>query len=124
VSKKSIYNRKIQDFMVVFDKEGNLSQRCHQNNGVIDPWLVSRGYTSKKNELYPDHLEYAGYYSSGTTSHIEFRSLNSSRLLHMFISDFDEVITEKRFINNQIIGMFSFCRKGNSQGVRLLFEDP
>jgi hypothetical protein len=41
----------------------------------------------------------------------------------MFMSDFDEVLEEKRFQNNEIVGAFCFCRKGHSQGIRLLFED-
>jgi hypothetical protein len=110
---KTPKKKKMQDFEVVFTDTGDLYAQM---------WYAS----SKKepNAIFADTLEYETYHSSsGGNSHIIFKSVNSGRKFSMFMSDFDEILTAKRFIDNQVVGLFCFCKKGCSQGIRLIFED-
>jgi hypothetical protein len=102
------------DFDVVFDKDGNLLGTSYYYGPT----------TTEKNKMFPDTLEYAGWLNAkkGGNSRILFKSLNSNRQYCMFINDFDEVVKAKRFIDNLIAGDFTFCRKGQSQGIRLIFD--
>jgi hypothetical protein len=103
----------MQDFAVSFDSNGNLNYQNYD-------WP---GTKTEPNHSFSDTLEYTGYFSAtGGNSHIKFKSLTTSREYHMFMSDFDEIIAEHRFINNQVVGVFFFCKKGNSQGIRLNFN--
>lgn len=101
---------KIIDFNVSFDLDGNLNRNDHDS-----------GF-SQKNCIFPDILEYIGYLKArpGGNSYLLFKSINSGRKYHMFISDFNDVILAKRFVNNQIVGDFYFIRKGNSQGIKYI----
>lgn len=112
--KKIKTNKPVKNFEVVFDSKGDLAHQAYDWSGC----------QKEQNKVFLDHLEYAGYFSStGGNSHIRLRSLKTGRMYHMFMSDFDEVLEEKRFVNNEIVGSFCFCRKGKSQGIRLMWED-
>lgn len=100
--------RPVTDFDVVFYDNGDLAWRSYVYNG---------GKT-EKNHVFSDTIGYEGF----ARNYVQLKSLNSGRKYLMFLSDFDEVIQAKRFIDNQIVGNFCFCRKGRSQGIRLILE--
>lgn len=114
--------RKIPEFKVVFLNNGDLCE------GGGD-WLLSRpnfssNYKTEDNAPFADSFEYEGYHgAAGGNSRILFKSIKTGRKVSMFMSDFDEVIREKRFIDNQIVGLFCYCRKNIKQGIRLILED-
>jgi hypothetical protein len=113
--------RKMQEFKVAFNSKGDLmSDNCSWMQK--DPRYASQ-YKWEDNAPFADTFEYAGYRgASGGNSHILFKSVNSGREVNMFMSDFDEVITQDRFINKQIVGLFCYCKKGSKQAVRLIFD--
>ena len=103
--------RPIKDFDVVFTDKGDLHRTSY-----FSPQYS--GFKIEKNRAYSDTLEYAGY----SSNRIMFVSLNTGRKYHMFMSDFDEIVKEKMFVDNKVIGLFCFCRKGSRQGIRMVFE--
>jgi hypothetical protein len=105
--------RPITDFDVVFSDKGDLAWNSRTSGYYAPP-----NFKTEKNHPYSDSLEYTGY----AGSHILFTSLNTGRKYHMFMSDFDEAVKAKAFINNQLVGIFCFCRKGTKQGIRLILE--
>lgn len=109
---------KIQQFKVVFNNAGDLCQNIY-------PWMYqSSDYKCEDNVYFLDSFEYTGYYgASGGNSHIIFKSTNSGRIVNMFMSDFDFVIKEKKFIDNIVVGLFCYCKKVNKQGVRLIIQN-
>lgn len=111
-----------QKFQVTLTKNGDLSGH-HVNTSYANSPHYSQHYFWEDNKIFIDELEYTGYFgSSGGNSHIRLVSLKSGREYHMFMSDFDDILQEKKFIDNKINGKFYFCKKGNSQGTRLVFE--
>lgn len=114
--------RKIPQFTVLFTNNGDLLS----DNA---PWITNRpnfatDYKTEDNAPFADTFEYTGYQSAaGGNSHILFKSVKTGRKVSMFMSDFDEVINENRFINKQIVGLFCYCKKNTKQGVRLILED-
>lgn len=114
--------RKMQEFKVFFDDKGNLCEG--QYHWMLNNPAYASRYKTEDNAAFVDTFEYTGYTSaSGGNSHILFKSVNSGREVNMFMSDFDEVLKSKRFIDNQIVGLFCYCKKGYKQAVRLIFED-
>ena len=114
--------RKMQEFKVAFTDKGDL---CEGNySWMKDPrYTYSANYKFEDNAPFADTFEYTGYRgASGGNSHILFKSVNSGREVNMFMSDFDEVIQQDRFINKQIVGLFCYCKKGSKQAVRLIFD--
>jgi len=117
--------RKVAVFDVAFETNGNL---CESNNDWMrnpNPrWGNTYNYKWEPNAPFADTFEYIGYRgASGGNSHMLFKSVNSGRQVSMFMSDFDEVVQNDRFINKQIVGLFCYCKKGTKQGMRLIFED-
>lgn len=114
--------RKMQEFKVAFNVNGDLSE----NNSswmLTSPHYVAH-FKWEDNAPFADTFEYTGYRgASGGNSHIYFKSVNTGRVVNMFMSDFDEVIQQDRFINKQIVGLFCYCKKGSKQGFRLIFDD-
>jgi len=110
-------HRKIQDFEVSFESNGDLSRFNH-------PSYNTKG-KKEQNSVFSDTLEYVGYFSAtGGNSHIQMKSLVSGRTYHMFMTDFHEALCTKRFVDNRITGLFTFVKKGCSQGTRIFFEAP
>jgi len=105
---------------IFFDEEGNLLNR------VYNPIYHNSGYQYKKedNSVFFDKLEYVDYMSAGKggDSKIIFKSLNSGRTYYMFISDFHDVLVNKLFVNNVIDNRFTFCKRGSSQGIKVIKE--
>jgi hypothetical protein len=120
MAKKTV--RKIPQFKVVFTNTGDLCE------GGGD-WLLSHpnfssNYKTEDNAPFTDTFEYTGYHgAAGGNSRILFQSVKTGRKVSMFMSDFDEVIQSKRFIDNQIVGLFCYCRKYIKQGIRLILDD-
>lgn len=114
--------RKIPQFKVVFKNNGDL---CESN----DDWMMrhpnfANDYKTEDNAPFTDSFEYVGYHgAAGGNSKILFKSVKTGRKVIMFMSDFDEVIQAKRFIDNQIVGLFCYCKKNVKQGVRLILDD-
>jgi|SRR5579885_566970 hypothetical protein len=108
--------RKIGEFKVAYRDNGDL---C---DGVYS-WMSNPQYASQTkwedNTPFVDTLEYDTYYSN----RIVFKSAKTGRSYGMFMSDFDEVLKNRRLIDNQIVGLFCITRRGVKQGVRVIFED-
>lgn len=109
--------KKITKFDVCFDANGNL--QAYANSRY---WSKTSGSYTEPNAVFDDKLKYDGYFTQGVNSHIYFVSEISGRRLHMFMSDFDEIIRDHRFIDGVVEGKFCFVKRGNSQGVRYFFE--
>lgn len=98
-------------FKVYFDLDGNLLYRLYyyqqQQPG---------SYREEDNHTFTDRLEYDSYMGS----HITFKSLNSGRKYHMFLSDFDKMMKQKKMDQNVIEGDFTFTKKGRVQGFKMI----
>lgn len=98
-------------FKVFFSKNGDLlytSRYVNYNN--------NHDYLEEDNKVFKDQLEYKGIAGSQVT----FQSLTDKRTYRMFISDFDKVMLAKKVVNNIIEGEFTFTKKGQVQGFRML----
>lgn len=98
-------------FKVYFDNNGNLLHRLYyyqqQQTGT---------YKEEDNHVFTDRLEYAGY----AGSHISFKSMMTGRKYHMFLSDFDSMMKAKKLDNNIVEGDFTFTKRGQVQGFKLI----
>lgn len=113
--------RKIQSFKVAFNDKGDL---CEGSYSWMDHAPQSANYKWEDNLPFVDTFEYTGYTgASGGNSHILFKSTQTGRAVNMFMSDFDEVVKAKKFVDNQVIGLFCYCKKGHKQAVRLIFDN-
>jgi hypothetical protein len=77
---------------------------------------INSDFFEEDNKIFKDRLEYKGI--SG--SHVAFQSLMDKRKYNMFISDFDKVMLAKKVVDNVIEGEFTFTKKGQVQGLRML----
>lgn len=109
--------RKVTQFEVCFDNDGCLKRHSdYKSWGQPSP-------IKEPNAIFRDRLEYDGHFRAGGSSHIWFKSSASGRRLHMFITDFDEIIRAGLFHGQSVEGHFCFTKKGQSQGVRYFFGD-
>ena len=111
--------RKVGTFEVAFTSNGDLCSHSH-------PYMKSlNGYVWETNKVFTDTLDYDSFFAcTSGNSRIVFKSLTTGRKYGMFMTDFDEVLKARLFVNNKIIGNFCFCKKGSAQGIRLIFEEP
>lgn len=98
---------------ISFDDKGNLISR-------VRGWRAPTMKT-EENSVFDDKLEYVSYLSYDSPK-MKFKSLNSGREYVMFLSDFDDVLQGKLFVNNVVESKFTFCKKGMSQGIKLFKE--
>ena len=103
---------------VWFDDKGNLLTSAKK-------WQIS--VSNGKSEVakdFADIFEYRRMDSGLGVARAYFKSLQTNREYSMFIDDFDALIKAKKFINNQIQGMFRFIKRGQSQAIKLILEKP
>ncbi|HEX4375354.1 MAG TPA: hypothetical protein VHZ50_18760 [Puia sp.] len=105
-------------FKVAFTLNGHLCDHYYDymlNNKEKYLWEDSCSFA--------DTLEYFSFSDSTIcNARIILKSISSNKRYCMFISDFDEILKSKLFVDNKIIGNFCFHRRGNAQGIKFIFE--
>jgi len=120
--------RKFQHYDVAFDKDGNLMETYWEPPDPSKPppsWTTGpKGLKYEPNCIFSDTFEFVRCYPTKGSAHFLFRSLNTGRKYSMFLSDFEDVMKGKRLIDgHKLQGEFTFCKRGISQGVRMIIED-
>lgn len=95
-----------------FDSKGNM---CDAGS---DCMKGNTDYKSEPNDVFSDSLEFeemSTYYPR-----VWLKSTMSGRKYCMFLGDFENVLKNKLFNDNLIKGNFTFTKKGQAQGVKLL----
>jgi hypothetical protein len=124
--------RDFQYFEVCFDKTTGNLLNYYQPNLTLATNLTAyqaqdfarvKDYCIwENNVIFKDKLEYKNCYSTRGSAHFVFKSLITGRESSMFLSSFDEMLKTKKFIAGIIEGEFTFHKKGNTQGIRLIIE--
>ena len=121
--------RAIQNFEYIVDKDGNMLESYWSKPDPnapppkYTPWWTNQGYNWVPNCIFADTMEFVSCHPTNGSAHFIFRSINNGRTYSFFLSDFEDVLTAKRFSGDNIIqGEFTICKKGSSQGIRLIIE--
>lgn len=107
--------------MMAFDEKGNLYES-------IRPWMSNNpNYIIKMEEAkdFTDTLEFMkveDYYRGA--SRIRFKSVSNDREFTMYLDDFGALVKVRAFNNNQVVGTFRFAKRGTSQAIKLIIENP
>lgn len=113
---------KIEDFEVAFTLNNTMCDHLYSYMKLPDKIA---GYQWIKNHIFEDTLEYYGHQETDTgNSRILLKSLSSNKIYGMFMSNFDKIIKQKRFIDNKITGSFYFYKLDSRQSIQLIFETP
>lgn len=92
---------------IPFDMEGN--QKHFPPYNVI--W--------RDNFVFEDTISYDGYSRGRSAAYFHFKGTNDKSMT-MFLSDFEDVIP---YLNNgKVSGKFTFCKKGQNYGVKMIFD--
>jgi hypothetical protein len=117
--------RAFQQYEVSFDKDGNLTRQYLEppNANNTNSWRVNRTGFNEPNCIFADNLTFVRCYSTQNSAHFVFQSLKNGRKYSMFLSDFEDILKARKLLDgHRIQGEFVFCKKGNSQGIRLIIE--
>ena len=118
--------RAFQQYEVSFDKDGNLTRRYLTPlvaTSTSRSWKINHTGFNEPNAIFADNLAFVKCYSTQNSAHFVFESLKDGRQYSMFLSDFEDIMKEHRLVDGyRIQGEFVFCKKGNSQGVRMIIE--
>ena len=117
---------------VPFDKDGNLLSYSwygitegEKENERVERY---RGDGSLM-EVFLPNFEFEdtllfGYFSRGRSSiKAHFVGLHTGKRYEMFISDLEDVIKAHRLTGSEIKGKFTFIKKGQNYGVKLLIGE-
>ena len=116
--------RAFQQYDVAFDKEGNLLEYYWDKPDPSKLQPLSSITFWEPNCIFADTLEFVSTHPTKGSAHFIFQSIKTGRKYSMFLSDFEDVLLAKRIIDgNKIQGEFTFCKKGNSQGMRMIIEE-
>jgi len=122
-SKKS--PRDIQQYEVCLDKEGNMTEHYW---GKPDPNVKYNKWNHYDliyvpNHIFKDTLVFESCYPTKGSAHFLFRSTNSNHLFSFFLSDFELILKANKLQEGNILqGEFTFCKRGSSQGLRMILE--
>lgn len=75
-----------------------------------------------ENYIFEDELEYTGYTRGCSAARLQFRSTKDGKRYEMFLKDFDEAMKRCLFSKNRLIGKFTFCKRGQNYGVKILTQ--
>ena len=120
--------RAIQKFDVCFFASNGDLNEYYEKKPVPGSYDLRRSdYYDKliwePNHIFSDLLKYENCYSTNGSAHFIFKSQKNNRRYSMFLSDFNDVM-KAGLINGIILqGEFTFCKKGGSQGIRMIIEN-
>jgi hypothetical protein len=105
-------------FKVYFEDNGDMKRRLSYWDRT-DPARLA-AIKSEDNHVWHDRLEYVDYY----TSAMIFKSLDSGRKYYMFLRHFDEMMKAKVMNHGVIEGDFTFTKRGQIQGFKMILPAP
>ena len=76
-----------------------------------------------ENYVFEDDMEYTGYTRGRSAARLQFKSIKDGRRYGMFLTDFDDAMKRCQFFKNRLIGKFTFCKRGQNYGVKILPPD-
>lgn len=86
-------------------------------------WDISKGDVEfVSNREFTEELEYTGYSRGRSSVTVEFTN-QKGQVFSMFISDFNDLLNSKDIINKRVVGTWTFCKKGQNYGLRLIKEE-
>ena len=92
------------NYKIPFDLKGNLLDYVYKYNLT--------NVVMEDNYQFKDTLKYSGYSKGRSSAHIHFKSTTNNRGYHMTLKDFDKVINNNMFVDNQVTGDFTFAKRG------------
>jgi len=95
---------------IPFDKNGNLLD-------YAESWLVAQMID---NFQFEDTLQYDGYSRGRSSAKICFKSATTGKKYEMFLTDFDDLMNCRGFDKNTITGTWTFCKRGQNYGIKLV----
>ena len=110
--------KKPGQYKIYFEDNGDMKY-CLTYWDRRDPAKLAQ-IKSEDNHVWPDAMEYIGYYHSVMV----FKSRNSGRKYHMFLRHFDEMMKAKVMNYGVIIGDFTFTKRGQIQGFKMILPKP
>ena len=123
-----------KELFVPFDKYGNLldysytgiseaeKEICKKDGKIEHFW----GGNNTPREVFVPNFEFEDtlifkHFSRGRSSvKAHFESLHTGKKYEMFVSDLEDVILKRHFVNGCMSGIFTFVKKGQNYGVMLL----
>lgn len=108
-----------KNLIVWFDDKGNLLTR-------VRPWVIqNQNAKSEDGKDFQDDMGYVRLMDGGQShaGRVYLVSDKTNRQYSMFLDDFDAVIKAKLFVDNHIIGTFSFVKRGQSQAIKLVLPE-
>lgn len=94
------------------------SWKVLKRNGKFCWWAGAVYDEEVDNFEWDDVLTYSGYGRGKSSCIIYFWSQKFNCNVHMFMTDFDNVVNVLTF--GKFSGRFTFCKRGQNYGVRLL----
>lgn len=88
------------------------------NEGKIRWWSGDSYDEEKDNWEWEDTLTYSGYSRGVSSCVIGFKSEALNQYVNMFMTDFNYVVNKLE--KGQLKGKFTFCKRGQNYGVKLL----
>lgn len=117
--------RDIQQYEVCLDKEGNMTQHYWDKPDPKTGRSVWGHYDLiyTPNYIFKDTLVFEKCFATKGSAHFIFRSTNSNHVFSFFLSDFELMLKANKLQEGNILqGEFTFCKRGSSQGLRMILE--
>ena len=100
---------RMTDFKVPFDEDGN-------QVAYFEEWL---GHVERDNFEFDNVLEYEGFVRGRSAARIVFRKTDG-KTVQVFLKDFEAMVPYMDC--GRVSGRFTFCKRGENFGCRLIKE--
>jgi hypothetical protein len=95
-----------------------------KDDGTISFWDGGQrfaeiyGYKYVDNFEWEDTLEYESFGRGTSAAHLYFKSTITGKSYQMFLKDFEDIV--KLLVDGKVSGIWTFCKRGQNYGVKLL----
>lgn len=110
---KTTKSAKKGNYPIPFDAEGN---QLH----YADTW--GPGPVWRDNHVFEAVLRYGGYCRGRSAAYMLFVRVDTLASVVVFLGDFDPIA--ERMAKGEVAGRFTFCKRGQNYGCRLVDEEP
>lgn len=77
----------------------------------------------KENFVFHDDMKFTGFSRGCSSAKAVFESRLDGKQYAMFLTDLADAISGERFFKDRLIGYFTFCKRGQNYGVKIVDKE-
>lgn len=112
------------DYRIPYNPEtGDIYDYAQFKEGDALPPYYQDKYAWMDNHEFEDTMQFTSYYRGRSAAGLCLKSLATGVCYSMFMTDFNDVLASCNILKGVVSGTWTFCKRGQNYGIKMVFGD-